>query len=539
MAEARDEKEQQPQKLSDRIENHRKEVQYLIKQGGEQPQYEFKRAVSLDRENLDDRLDFVKLMQAVANAELATERCIVIGADPKEKKFYAVRNSEEFDPANVSKILSAYLDPLPKFQTFNLTTDDNEPLVLIALDANQPRPIIVTKAGQTEKGKARLEVGDIWIKKNTDTARATRADIDLMYKVRSEEEAEDRARKRVKHLLELSPSGQSFRRSVTVPSFPLIVGPRDELRKFAEELIATSDSSRFNMLVELGRETLVEGWDRLSVQEPGSPIDLQQFFAGLDNFYKNQCLPALESMVEVGLLLVKHNAKQEWIETLVDLLMEAFDAPRGISPMQWATLVHPGNSIVPWWRPPFEIYLGIRAIAIYGRAQFFWKERIAAAWGKYFGNATKFLEASSQLEFLLELNSYLGMNTLKDSRLGEWLRANVDSDIKFDYTPDLYAEDLQATVPMAERLYDVVAKGAPFPVYLFVDPRMPMQLFGSLPEVKRRMEVYGGFLLHLKLWQQNYRFQGLRRWPYMWDWRGRLKTMADSALAQQAKGSSG
>ena len=37
---------------------HRKEVQY--QQGGEQPQYEFKRAVSLGRENLDDRLDFVK-----------------------------------------------------------------------------------------------------------------------------------------------------------------------------------------------------------------------------------------------------------------------------------------------------------------------------------------------------------------------------------------------------------------------------------------------------------------------------------------------
>ena len=448
-----EEKEQQPQKLSDRIE---------------QPQYEFKRAVSLDRENLDDRLDFVKLMQAVANAEIATERCIVIGADPKEKKFYAVRNSEEFDPANVSKILSAYLDPLPKFQTFNLTTDDNEQWVLIALDANQSRPIIVTKAGQTEKGKTRLEVGDIWIKKNTDTVRATRADIDLMYKVRSEEEAEDRARKRVKHLLELTPSSQSFQTSVTVPRFPLIVGPKDQLRQFAEELIATSDSMRFNMLVELGRETLVEGWDRLNTQEQsGSPIDLQQFFTGLNNFYKNQCLPTLESMVEVGLLLVKHNAKQDWIGTLLDLMMEAFDAPKTISSMQWATLVHHGNSIVPWWKPPFEIYLGIRAIAIYavsrnrlqflgpilpriatwvstngatitktpilfwpfrpspfdsdelkdGRAQFFWKERIAAAWGKYFGNATKFVEASSQLEFLLEFNSYLGMNTLKDTKL--------------------------------------------------------------------------------------------------------------------------
>jgi hypothetical protein len=101
---------EQPERLSERIERHRREIEYLVRQGGEQPQYEFKRAVSLNRDNLDDRLDFVKLLQAVANAEIATEHCIVIGADPTEKKFCAVTNTEEFDPANLSKILSAYLD---------------------------------------------------------------------------------------------------------------------------------------------------------------------------------------------------------------------------------------------------------------------------------------------------------------------------------------------------------------------------------------------------------------------------------------------
>ena len=51
---------EQPERLSERIEHYRREIQYLVQQGGEQPQYEFKRAVSLSRENLDDRLDFVK-----------------------------------------------------------------------------------------------------------------------------------------------------------------------------------------------------------------------------------------------------------------------------------------------------------------------------------------------------------------------------------------------------------------------------------------------------------------------------------------------
>jgi len=39
MAEAKPETEQ-AQRLADRIENHRKAIQYLVKQGGEQPQYE-------------------------------------------------------------------------------------------------------------------------------------------------------------------------------------------------------------------------------------------------------------------------------------------------------------------------------------------------------------------------------------------------------------------------------------------------------------------------------------------------------------------
>ena len=74
----------EPQRLSQRIEQHRQEVQFLVKQGGEQPQYEFKRTVALGRENLDNRLDFIKLAQAVANADIPAEGCIVIGADPKE-----------------------------------------------------------------------------------------------------------------------------------------------------------------------------------------------------------------------------------------------------------------------------------------------------------------------------------------------------------------------------------------------------------------------------------------------------------------------
>lgn len=228
--------------LSDRIQIHRKEAQALLQQGGEQPLYEYKRSVKLGRDNLEDRLDFVKLVAAIANADASGERCIVIGGDPKEKKFYPVTNAADFDPANLSKILELYLDPPPLFLSCQVTTDDDVPFVLIVLEVEQPRPIVIIKQGQTEQGKTKLEMGDVWIKKNTNTVKATRADIDRMYKVRSEEEAEDRARKRVNHILELLPSTQLHEKSTTVlPSPELVFGPKADLRAFMAELMATDD----------------------------------------------------------------------------------------------------------------------------------------------------------------------------------------------------------------------------------------------------------------------------------------------------------
>ncbi len=183
----------QPELPSKRIERFRQEAQSLINQGGEQPQFEFKRNLSLTRENLEDRLDFIKLVQALANAEIAGERCIVIGGDPRERRFFSVTNSAELDAANISKILASYLAPLPIFNVHHVTTDAGERFVLFVLDADQPRPIFVIKQGHTQGGKLRLEVGDVWIKKNTDTVRALSGDFEMMIKIKIEAEAEDRA----------------------------------------------------------------------------------------------------------------------------------------------------------------------------------------------------------------------------------------------------------------------------------------------------------------------------------------------------------
>src|SRR5208282_233590 len=86
MAEA-PEQEQDQATLSSRIEAYRREIQALVAHGAEHPRFEFKRCCSLSRENLDDRLDFIKLLQGIANSDADGDCCIVIGVDQKTKQF--------------------------------------------------------------------------------------------------------------------------------------------------------------------------------------------------------------------------------------------------------------------------------------------------------------------------------------------------------------------------------------------------------------------------------------------------------------------
>lgn len=569
-------KAEEPVPLSERIENHRKEIQFLVKQGGEQQRYEFKRTLSLGKDNTGDRLDFIKLFQALANnADIAGERCIVIGADPKEKKFFPVSNDADFDPANLSKILGSYLEPVPRFERFTLTTDEGDGFVLLVLDSNQPRPIVVKKQGHIESGKVRLEVGDIWIKKHTDTVKASRSDVDAMYAVKIEEEAEDRARKRLRHLQELGVPAASFFSGPSqtspkpvAPDFELLVGPRHELRRFTGELIATDNLRRFRMLLELARETLVQGWDRLSVRGPGLPDDVAKFTDELRDFYTNEFLPSLEAVVELGLLLVKHDAETSWLAAVIDLLLEGFEAARGLQRLKSGQVISDSDPL-RWWRPAFDIYIGIRTIASYvvlrkrlsflgtilprivtimsvddiaatkvpvafwpfrsvefpefreGRAELFWKERVGAAWGSYFGNAEHFFKSSAQLELLLEFNSYFGTNSIKDPKLTTWMTHYLDPNLSWTYIPDLYKRDLEDTTPMAEQIYDILASVGRFPAHLAVDATMlDVVFYGKQPH--ERLSIYGGFLHHLLRWQAEFRRQVFQYWGYAWSWPGRL-----------------
>jgi hypothetical protein len=57
-------------------------------------------------------------------------------------------------------------------------------------------------------------------------------------------------------------------------------------------------------------------------------------------------------------------------------------------------------------------------------------------------------------------------------------------------------------------------------------------VFGSIPAPKR-LEIYGGFLHHLKVWQARYMREALGRFGFMWDWEGRLKEIVQAFRGDQ------
>lgn len=521
------------------------------------------------------------MIQGVANSEASEERFVVIGAAPDEKRFYAVANTANFDAARVSPILAKYLDPLPNLELFNnLQTDDGLPLVVLIFSAVQPRPIMVKTEGQKVDGKTRLQVGDIWIKKGTALQRASRSDLDLMYRQRMEEEAEDRARKRFKHFNDISPQPQNVVSFPTrMPARELLVGPPAEFRRFVEELMAGNDKARFLMLIELVRESVVEGWLNRDIAQAGFPQDLKEYAAELNDFFRDEFLTSIQSLVSLSHLIIKNDFQPEWLQSAIDVLLEGFEESRNLQRLKSSNLAHLTGTL-QWWRPAFEIYVALKSIAIYavmrnrprflayilqrlffplsidnrpllkkpvlywplapdmfsgnellqGRSTFLWKERISASWGDTFGSYDRFLGASCQLELLLEFNSHLGTNSIKDVQLQRWLEVNAQDD-DLTYVPDLYAYTLEVTKPMAERLYDVVlAHGSSGSSWEILPDLFTVALKNKTRD--QRVILYGEFLDGLKTWQSRTMMQ-YQRFPFMFTWQGRLADAVEKYRAQR------
>ncbi|HZU32010.1 MAG TPA: hypothetical protein VFB79_12905, partial [Candidatus Angelobacter sp.] len=162
-----------------------------------------------------------------------------------------------------------------------------------------------------------------------------------------------------------------------------------------------------------------------------------------------------------------------------------------------------------------------------GRNQALWEDHIARAWGHHFGNFESFLNAASQLEFILEFNSYL-FEGIQNPQIKLIQQLGNKS---MAYLPDFWTNRLDPTVPIAELFYDILREQRGLPNEFMIDKRAGDLVFAPL-ESQDRLIFLGGFLSDLKTWQGQVMMQQ-NRFPFTFDWPGRLKEIVKAYKARQ------
>ncbi len=537
-----------PPQLSDRVKRYREEVVRVVGLGVEHPCFELTQQASIGKENSKEKADFLKLIQGLANAHLQEERFLVIGADKKNRTFVAVANLTEFDPANVSKVLRRFLSPMPAVEVFDsLATDQGIPFVLLVFAARQHRPIVASGEVKDEEEKILLRKGDVWIKEGTGLREAISEDFQKMIQERVEAEANSIARTQFAHFRDeiivaqqlVQPSGRR------IPTADLVFGKDENFRLYVQDVIIGQDQARFEMAVELLRDLLVESWNRLGAYSMEAIENRELLRVQVLEHKRDYFLPALRRLVELGLLLVKHDGAKDWFACVPDLLVEVFESAGRLHRF-WSL---GGDEIsgshfdeyVGQAMPAVEALIGARTVAAYaikrrrfnfvapvlkkyvevfsstnkylapllfwplrkliempdGRISFCWERRVQNAWGGYFGNREEFVQTACQLEFVLELNSYVGIG-LAGARAKQWFD-QYKPNVSFEYVPDLWRRSLNLVVPIAEELLEALKRGTgDILIYNLTVEKAPLELLLSAAQDEERINFMAGFLDHLQ-----------------------------------------
>jgi hypothetical protein len=189
---------------------------------------------------------------------------------------------------------------------------------------------------------------------------------------------------------------------------------------------------------------------------------------------------------------------------------------------------HHDQMVAPLIFWPFSDKLGLPDMNG-GRNRALWDAHIGTAWTFHFGTKEKFLAAASQLELILEFNSYI-LTSIQDPAVKKIVSGLGNA--YFSYQPDFWASPLADAVPMAERFFEALNSGSSLPVELTVNKAAVDAVFVGKKQ-RERLMILAAFLVNLKSWQAQAMMQ-FRRFV-MFSWEGNLKTITEMYLADQGK----
>lgn len=104
--------------------------------------------------------------------------------------------------------------------------------------------------------------------------------------------------------------------------------------------------------------------------------------------------------------------------------------------------------------------------------------------------------------------------------------------IYFAYLPDFWTRRLDPVLPMAERFYDILSRSDDFPQEFAIEKRAADLVFKG-KATQERLLFFGCFLAALRSWQATVMMQQ-NRFPFMFEWQGRLKAIVDRCKETKA-----
>jgi hypothetical protein len=370
--------------LLDRAARYKQEVDKVVREVGEHPLFELKRSCAMSV--LKDRIEFVKDIQSIATSRIESEKFLVIGADAASKSFVPVTNLTDFDEAKLRQLLEKYLNPVPEFEVFQLSSSAGHPFLLVVIPRQKRRRILAratVEDSSDPRPKILLREGDLWTKgASTGKRLAKPEDWDEIYEEAVESEAERRTRQRTAHALDLAIAREKVRPTGGGASALPSYFNDDEFQAVVEDLCSTKDESKFKVLLERLRDELVEGWHLVGGYEEASfspsntvPLPKEKIQEHIRNVFR----PNMHWLTLAGMYVVKNSGPCSFLEAVVSLLKEIFETSQKLLRLRMLTpygvSVTNANEHTSYTVPALESLTSLHLIGAYvakrGRFEYF------------------------------------------------------------------------------------------------------------------------------------------------------------------------
>jgi hypothetical protein len=292
-----------------------------------------------------------------------------------------------------------------------------------------------------------------------------------------------------------------------------VVGSDEEFKALVESLCVSGDKRRFGIVLERLRDDLVEGWHSIGGFGPEDDPSLvattvPERVTRVRDHKTNVFIPAMQRLVAAAIYIVKNSGPSEFLVMVVQLLEEIYESANRLSNLLWLSprglMSASSTEHVSHTVPAIESLVALHLVGAYisKRRRFeylrtllrvvvrpisvdgepgspkpmaFWPLRLG--WGepqalrfrdgrikvcaervmrdpalvKVFGSESAATEALCEYEFLLELNSYLAVDTQRTPETVAFMKkyyAGVD----FTFWPSLIAFPLENVAQLALKL---------------------------------------------------------------------------------------